>query len=157
MVFDLNTVHKLSRKEILEKRFEPGAAGWEERMLPLCYAPPSPLNYPFLWVLRSENMGCCEMLSFNWCFLISRLTQSLLWKWEWRVQFRETDSCKDFVQIIFPLLQFRFLRDVVRWITRSSIEAETSSLEPQKLLFFDGWIQSGWKMMPPLQIVFSRL
>ena len=38
--FDLNTVHKLSSKEKKsgELAFKPGAAGWEARMLPLCYA-----------------------------------------------------------------------------------------------------------------------
>ena len=40
--FDLKTVHKLSSKDKklwVELGFEPGAAGWEARiMLPLCYA-----------------------------------------------------------------------------------------------------------------------
>ena len=39
--FNLNTVYKLSSKEkkiSAEPGFEPEAAGWEERMLPLCYA-----------------------------------------------------------------------------------------------------------------------
>ena len=37
---ELNIVHKLISEEqnyLLEPRFEPGAAGWEERMLPLCW------------------------------------------------------------------------------------------------------------------------
>ena len=41
--FNLNTVHKLSSKVInlsAELGFEPGASGWEARMLPLCYAAP---------------------------------------------------------------------------------------------------------------------
>ena len=39
--FDLITVHALSSKEICaEPGFKPGAAGWEARMLPLCYATP---------------------------------------------------------------------------------------------------------------------
>ena len=36
--FDLNTVHKLSSKE---PGFETGDAGWEEKMLPLCYIAPT--------------------------------------------------------------------------------------------------------------------
>ena len=38
--FDLNAVHKLSSKEkkiLTEPGFEPKVAGWEARMLPLCY------------------------------------------------------------------------------------------------------------------------
>ena len=38
---DLNTGHKLSSKEkkiTTVPGFEPGVAGWEARMLPLCYA-----------------------------------------------------------------------------------------------------------------------
>ena len=43
-VFDLNNVHKLTSKEKKYRRAEPGfdprAAGWEARLLPLCYAAP---------------------------------------------------------------------------------------------------------------------
>ena len=41
--FNLNTVHQLSSREkniTGEPGFESGAAGWEARMLPLCYAAP---------------------------------------------------------------------------------------------------------------------
>ena len=41
--FNLNAVHKLRSKEkklLAELGFEPGAGGWEARMLPLCYAAP---------------------------------------------------------------------------------------------------------------------
>ena len=45
--FDLNPVHKLSKKKILaEPGFKPGAAGWEAKMLPLCYTAPLK-NYLF--------------------------------------------------------------------------------------------------------------
>ena len=46
--FNLNTVHKLGIKEknvLAEPRFQPGVAGWDARMQPLCYAtPPPPLS-----------------------------------------------------------------------------------------------------------------
>ena len=49
---DLNTIHKLSSKEINSPRekisaelgFQPGAAGWEASELPLCYAAPDTLS-----------------------------------------------------------------------------------------------------------------
>ena len=42
--FNLKTVHKLSSKEkkiLAQPRFVPGAAGWEAKMLLLCYAAPT--------------------------------------------------------------------------------------------------------------------
>ena len=48
--FDLNTVHELSSKEkkiSAELGFEPGAAGWEAGMLPLCYANEQVPSYLF--------------------------------------------------------------------------------------------------------------
>ena len=41
--FNLNTVHKLSNKEkkiSAELGFDPRGAGWEAKVLPLCYAVP---------------------------------------------------------------------------------------------------------------------
>ena len=43
--FDLCNVHKLSSKEKKSLGFEPRAAGWEERMLHLCYGVPLILKY----------------------------------------------------------------------------------------------------------------
>ena len=39
--FDLNAAHKLRTEEkkiLAQSGFEPGAAGWEAGVLPLCYA-----------------------------------------------------------------------------------------------------------------------
>ena len=58
--FDLNAVHKLSiqEKEILAKPgFKLWAAGWEARILPMCYAA-TPSNNHYLFKLQ-------QLLEFN--------------------------------------------------------------------------------------------
>ena len=76
---DLNTVHWLSSKEnYLEKKilaepgFAPGAAGWEARMLPLCYtAPPPPiisLNFGFYLDLPRDFFLKLHLSKFSFVF-----------------------------------------------------------------------------------------
>ena len=63
--FDLSTAHKLSSKEkkiLTELGFESGAAGWDARMQPLCYAHVTLCYQPnFLRTLRwcepAPNLG----------------------------------------------------------------------------------------------------
>ena len=55
--FNLKTLHKLSsyenisdRKIFAESAFEPGAAGWEALMQPLCYAAPQDWSYMIFFI-----------------------------------------------------------------------------------------------------------